>query len=324
MSETSKKQQTTTVETIWDTNASGNMDRYEKIEKNGSIGEGTYGVVYKARDLLSPDGNLIVALKRIRLEVEDEGIPSTALREISLLREVEHPNIVNLLDCVQNEGRLYLVFEFMDKDLKKYMDKCAGKLKPKLIQAYVYQLLRGMFICHARGIMHRDLKPQNILVDRKGVLKIADFGLARAFPMPINKMTHEVVTLWYRPPEILMGQEAYAPPVDMWAVGTIFAEMVTKQPLFPGDSEIDQLYTIFRLLGTPTNETWPGVSNLPDFSTVFPKWNAKPLEKLFGDDLNDDGIDLLEQLLRYDPAKRISAKEAMNHPYFDTLDKSCM
>ena len=173
-----------------------------------------------------------------------------------------------LSDVVQSEGRLYLVFEFVDKDLKKYMEACDGPLSPQLIKSYTHQLLKGLEFCHVRGVMHRDLKPQNILVSRDGKLKLADFGLARAFVPPIRPFTHEVVTLWYRPPEILLGCKTYALPVDMWAVGTILVEMVTKRPLFPGDSEVDELFKIFRVLGTPSEEIWPGVTSLQDWNEV--------------------------------------------------------
>lgn len=262
-------------------------------------------------------------LQRIRLEVEDEGIPSTALREISLLRELEHPNIVELRDCVQSEGKLYLVFEFLDKDLKRYMDSVRDLMDPMLIKSYLYQMIRGLHFCHARGVMHRDLKPQNLLVNKEGKLKLADFGLARAFSLPIRPLTHEVVTLWYRAPEVLLGSRHYAPPVDMWAIGTIFVEMVNKRPLFPGDSEIDELYRIFRGLGTPTEETWPGVSQLPDFAMTFPKWQVRSISSLIKHgNLDANGLDLLGKCLDYDPAKRISAKAAMEHAYFDDLDKA--
>ncbi|GAB9465701.1 Cyclin-dependent kinase 2 [Globisporangium polare] len=292
------------------------MDRYQRIEKGGSIGEGTYGVVYKSMDLVTKQ---VVALKRIRLETEDDGIPSTALREISVLRELEHPNIVSLLDCLQEDGKLFLVFEYVDKDLKRFMEYKLGMLDPALIKSLLYQLLKGLAFSHSRGVMHRDLKPQNLLVSLKGSLKIADFGLARAFSIPVKKYTHEVVTLWYRAPEILLGQEIYSPPVDIWSVGVIFAEMLAKKPLFPGDSEIDQLYRIFRTLGTPDESVWPGVTKLRDYASTFPKWRKKELASLFPQ-LDNNGLDLLESMLRYNPAARISAKEALRHPFFDDVD----
>ena len=295
------------------------MHSYQKIEKPGSnLGEGTYGVVYKAKDRQTDE---IVALKRIRLEVEDEGIPSTALREISLLRELRHDNVVELKDCVQSEGRLYLVFEYLDRDLKKYMESCNGPLSPLLVKSYLFQLTRGLAFCHSRGVMHRDLKPQNLLVSKDGRLKLADFGLARAFCPPIRPLTHEVVTLWYRPPEILLGSPSYAPPVDVWAIGTIFVEMVTKRPLFPGDSEIDQLYKIFRQLGTPDESLWQGVTEMEDFNKDFPKWYKTPFAKTVTENLDNAGLDLLEGFLVYSPKDRITAKDALNHAYFDELDK---
>ncbi|DBA00375.1 TPA: hypothetical protein N0F65_000560 [Lagenidium giganteum] len=292
------------------------MDRYQRIEKGGSIGEGTYGVVYKSLDLKTGQ---VVALKRIRLETEDDGIPSTALREISVLRELEHPNIVRLLDCLQEDGKLFLVFEFVDKDLKRFMEHKLGTLEMPLIKALLYQLLKGLAFSHSRGVMHRDLKPQNLLVSLNGKLKIADFGLARAFSIPVKKYTHEVVTLWYRAPEILLGQEVYSPPVDMWSVGVVFAEMLNKKPLFPGDSEIDQLYRIFRMLGTPDETVWPGVTKLRDYAPTFPKWRKKDFAEMFPQ-LEPEGLSLLQLMLCYNPGDRISAKEALRHPYFDDVD----
>ena len=272
--------------------------------------------MYKAEDRTT---GTFVALKKIRLETEDEGVPSTAIREISLLKELAHQYIVNLIDVVHIAGKqsnkLYLVFEYLDKDLKRYMDSVDGMLAPSLVKSYLWQLCCGMKFCHARRVLHRDLKPQNLLIDRHGQLKIADFGLARAFVIPVRVYTHEVVTLWYRAPEILLGSKLYSTPVDMWSVGGIFAEMVTKEALFPGDSEIDELFKIFRVLSTPTEATWPGVSALPDYKESFPKWKGQPLEQLVRG-LDADGLDLLASMLVYEPARRISAKRALEHPYF--------
>ncbi|KAL5484677.1 hypothetical protein EMCRGX_G021217 [Ephydatia muelleri] len=250
------------------------INDYIREEK---LGEGTYGVVYKARHVKT---GKYVALKKIRLESEEEGVPSTAVREISLLKELEHPNIVLLEGILHQDNKLYLVFEFMQMDLKKYLDTIPGDMDPMLVKSYTYQILQGTVFCHCRRILHRDLKPQNLLIDKKGVIKLADFGLGRAFGIPVRAYTHEVVTLWYRAPEVLLGSQRYSCPVDVWSAACIFAEMVTKRPLFHGDSEIDQLFRIFRTLGTPNETVWPGVTQLPDFKPTFPKWTAKPDSEL--------------------------------------------
>jgi len=300
---------------MMDNQYKNNLDRYQKLEK---IGEGTYGVVYKARDKVNND---IIALKKIRLEQEDEGVPSTAVREICLLKEIQHPNVVELKQVVHGDNKLYLVFEYLDQDLKKYMDIAGAPLAPQLVKANLYQMLNGLAYCHAHRVIHRDLKPQNLLIDRSGNLKLADFGLARAFSLPIRTYTHEVVTLWYRAPEILLGQKQYSTPVDIWSVGCIFAEMAQRRPLFAGDSEIDQIFKIFRIQGTPKESTWPGVTSLPDFKSTFPKWQPVSLTKQVPN-LDSAGIDLLSKMISYEPSSRISARDALNHPYFDDLDKS--
>ncbi|CZR69476.1 probable CDC28-cyclin-dependent protein kinase [Phialocephala subalpina] len=311
------------------------MENYQKLEK---VGEGTYGVVYKARDLLH--SGRIVALKKIRLEAEDEGVPSTAIREISLLKEMNDPNIVRLLNIVHADGhKLYLVVEFLDLDLKRYMDALPvsdggrGKSLPEgsgpdlgrlglgdaMVKKFMSQLCEGVRYCHSHRVLHRDLKPQNLLIDREGNLKLADFGLARAFGVPLRTYTHEVVTLWYRSPEILLGGRQYSTGVDVWSVGCIFAEMCTRKPLFPGDSEIDEIFKIFKLLGTPTEADWPGVMDktcFPDFKSSFPKWQRDQFKPLCTN-LDEHGLDLLEMMLVYDPAGRISAKQACIHPYFE-------
>lgn len=286
------------------------MERYAKIEK---VGEGTYGVVYKARDVTS---NEIVALKKIRLEAEDEGVPSTAIREISLLKELNDENIVRLLDIVHADQKLYLVFEFLDVDLKRYIET-SRPIKQEIVKKFCFQLNKGLLYCHAHRILHRDLKPQNLLIDKDDNLKLADFGLARAFGIPLRTYTHEVVTLWYRAPEVLLGSRHYSTSIDMWSVGCIFAEMAMQgHPLFPGDSEIDQIFRIFRLLGTPNEDVWPGVSSLPDYKSTFPQWSRKDVGEAVPQ-LDSYGLDLVKQMLTYDTAKRISAKRALLHTYFE-------
>ncbi|CAJ0585013.1 unnamed protein product, partial [Mesorhabditis spiculigera] len=297
------------------------LDDFQKLEK---IGEGTYGVVYKGRNKKT---NQTVAMKKIRLEAEDEGVPSTAIREISLLKELKHPNVVALEDVIMQENRLYLIFEFLSMDLKKFLDQLPARtmLDAVTMQSYMFQILQAMCFCHQRRVIHRDLKPQNLLVDGKGGIKLADFGLARAIGIPVRIYTHEVVTLWYRAPEVLLGSKRYSMGVDMWSIACIFAEMATKKPLFQGDSEIDELFRIFRIMGTPTEEEWKGVSQLDDFKATFPKWKySGGLEDTLSKHLNKEGLHLLREMLIYDPSLRISSKRALQHPYFDDIDSNML
>jgi len=293
------------------------MDVLNQYQKKGKLGEGTYGKVYLAQDRLTKE---YVAMKKMILDTEEEGIPSTAIREISLLKELsDHPNIVKLKDVLYLKNKLYLIFEYLDKDLKAFMDSNA-QLNAGLVKSYMYQMLKGIAFCHSHRILHRDLKPQNLLLDTKGNLKLTDFGLSRAFGVPLRHYTHEVVTLWYRAPEILLGQSRYSTPVDIWSAACIFAEMVTRTPLFPGDSEIDQIFRIFRTLGTPNDLIWPGVTKLPDYQPTFPQNPPQSLVNLFPQ-LEQSGRDLLEKMFQYEPSKRISAKTALEHPYFSNLQK---
>lgn len=288
-----------------------------QYEREGKIGEGTYGVVYKGRDKVT---GKILALKQIRLEQDEEGIPSTAIREISLLRDLRHENVVALLDVVHEDGKLHLIFEYLDSDLKKHMEASPSEYcRPYVIKKYLYQVLAGIAHCHSHRILHRDLKPQNLLIERDAnILKLADFGLARAFGIPVRQYTREVITLWYRAPEILLGSKQYSTPVDLWSIGCIFAEMAMQKPLFPGDSEIDELFKIFQVLGTPNEATFPGVTSLPEYKDVFPQWRPQDLAEVVPT-LCPAGIDLLRKLLTYSPAQRISAKAAMQHEYFAEL-----
>ena len=298
------------------TRAAGPKEVSEKYQTMDVLGEGTYGVVYRAMDRRTSE---IVALKKIRLDHGDEGIPQTALREVSILQELHHPNVVNLKDviCVQ-DSKLYLVFEYVQQDLKQALEKRLSTLSPLLLKQLLWQMLQGIYFCHSHRIIHRDLKPANILINAENFLKIADFGLARAFHVPSNTFTHEVVTLWYRAPEILLGIKHYCSAVDIWSVGCIFAELARHKVLFRGDSEVGQLFEMFQVLGTPTEEEWIGVSSLPDFKDIFPKWARTPLEKLVPS-LEPAGVDLLSKMLLYEPSSRISAKMALQHSYFDEV-----
>ncbi|ETW87697.1 hypothetical protein HETIRDRAFT_378853, partial [Heterobasidion irregulare TC 32-1] len=283
---------------------------YIQLEK---LGEGTYATVYKGR---SRTTNEIVALKEIHLDAE-EGTPSTAIREISLMKELKHVNIVRLHDVIHTETKLVLIFEYCERDLKKYMDANGdrGALDPVTVRSFMYQLLMGTAFCHENRVLHRDLKPQNLLINRKGELKLGDFGLARAFGVPVNTFSNEVVTLWYRAPDVLLGSRTYSTSIDVWSCGCIFAEMISGVPLFRGRDNNDQLLHIMRIIGTPDDRTvrkmaaesiqvkqWPRYPKIP-FQQVLPKASLQ-------------AIDLLERLLQFDPAKRITAQEALQHPYF--------
>lgn len=216
------------------------MEKYEKLEK---VGEGTYGKVYKAMEKTT---GKLVALKKTRLEMDEEGIPPTALREISLLQMLSQSIYIVRLLCVEHvlqskdsispsppvsqtqKSNLYLVFEYLDTDLKKFIDSYRKGTNPRpleasLVQKFMFQLCKGVAHCHSHGVLHRDLKPQNLLLDKdKGILKIADLGLSRAFTVPLKSYTHEIVTLWYRAPEVLLGSTHYSTAVDIWSVGCIF------------------------------------------------------------------------------------------------------
>jgi cyclin-dependent kinase len=296
------------------------LEKYEKLEK---LGEGTYGVVYKARDKVTKE---LYAFKKIRLESEDEGIPSTAIREIALLKELQHPNIVRIQDVIHTNKKLILVFEFVDQDLKKFFTGREGKpLDSIYVKSLLYQLIKGIEHCHKMKVLHRDLKPQNLLVSKEGVLKLADFGLARAFGIPVKNYTNEVVTLWYRAPDILLGSKNYSTSIDIWSIGCIFAELVNLKPLFPGSSEADQLKRIFKVTGTPSADKWTTITDLPEWKPEnFEKYPGIPLTSICPK-LEPEGIDLLDKLLRCNPAERVTAKDALKHPYFndipDTLKK---
>ncbi|KAF2192686.1 Pkinase-domain-containing protein [Zopfia rhizophila CBS 207.26] len=286
---------------------------FQQLEK---LGEGTYATVFKGRNRQTGE---LVALKEIHLDSE-EGTPSTAIREISLMKELKHENIVLLHDVIHTENKLMLVFEFMDKDLKRYMDSRGdrGQLDPPTIKSFMYQLLRGIAFCHENRVLHRDLKPQNLLINNKGQLKLADFGLARAFGIPVNTFSNEVVTLWYRAPDVLLGSRTYNTSIDIWSAGCIMAEMYTGRPLFPGTTNEDQLQKIFRLMGTPSERSWPGISQFPEYKGNFHVFATQDL-RLILPQVDQLGLNLLNSMLQLRPEMRISASAALNHPWFHDL-----
>lgn len=296
--------------------------KYQKLSK---IGEGTYGVVYKAKDL---QNNQIVALKKIRLKPEEEGIPSTAIREIALLKELNQKNIVNLLDVIHTSKKLTLVFEYCDSDLKKIMDNLKGEKLPKeTVKLYLYEMLQGIGYIHKHKILHRDLKPQNLLINSNGVLKICDFGLARGYGIPIRIYTNEVVTLWYRAPDILLGSKMYDTSVDIWSIGCIFAEMIMGTPMFIGKNENEQLDKIFTLLGTPDENEYQWLKESPEWGGYinnenFKKFEKQDMKKLYPTIEDEEAYDLLKKMIVFEPDNRISAADALKHPYFNSIAKT--
>ena len=286
---------------------------FQQLEK---LGEGTYATVFKGRN---GQTGAFVALKEIHLDSE-EGTPSTAIREISLMKELRHENIVLLHDVIHTENKLMLVFEFMDKDLKRYMDSRGdrGALDPPTIKSFMYQLMKGIAFCHDNRVLHRDLKPQNLLINTRGQLKLADFGLARAFGIPVNTFSNEVVTLWYRAPDVLLGSRTYNTSIDIWSAGCIMAEMYTGRPLFPGTTNEDQLQKIFRLMGTPSERSWPGISQFPEYKSNFPVYATQDL-RLILPQVDQVGLNLLNSMLQLRPEMRVSATASLQHPWFNDL-----
>jgi len=292
------------------------VSHYDRMK---SIGEGTYGFVYKARDTKT---NEWVALKRIYLDESDDGISATTIREIALLKHMDHPNIVTLKTTFFHRNEVYLVFECCKGDLKQYLNKFVKRspLKMDKIKKLTFQILNGMSYCHSIGILHRDIKPQNILINyTTEEIRITDFGLSRAYVLPNRTWTHEVVTLWYRPPEVLMGCNKYSIGVDVWSIGCVLGEMLNNnRPLFCGQSEVSQLLTIFKAMGTPNPSNWPKVEDqCADFCLKYPKWERRKIKQIVPrEDFEESGQQLMDSMLLLDPLKRISCKEALNHPWF--------
>ncbi|XP_046860407.1 cyclin-dependent kinase 14-like [Xenia sp. Carnegie-2017] len=218
------------------------------------------------------------------------------------------------------------VFEYLDTDLNRYLEKHPGGLHPYNVKLFLIQLLRGLNYCHDKRILHRDIKPQNLLLNENGELKLADFGLAREKSVPSHTYSNEVVTLWYRPPDVLLGSKDYTTSLDMWGVGCIFGEMLSGRAMFQGQKgPEDQLNKIWQLMGSPTKETWPEVINYPEYNKLdnWRKHNGKRLSTVIPEFKSDTvGQDLIRRFLRFEPKRRVSAEDALKHPYFQDLPRA--
>ncbi|XP_006363662.1 probable serine/threonine-protein kinase At1g09600 [Solanum tuberosum] len=294
-------------------------DSFEKLNK---IGQGTYSSVYKARDLKT---NKIVAMKKVRFVNMDPESVRFMAREISILRKLDHPNVMKLEALVTSRisGSLYLVFEYMEHDLAGLAAAPRVKFTEAQIKCYMQQLLRGLEHCHSRGVLHRDIKGSNLLIDDNGVLKIGDFGLATTFePNQTQPLTSRVVTLWYRAPELLLGATEYGVAIDMWSAGCILAELSAGKPIMPGRTEVEQMHKIFKLCGSPSEEYWKK-SKLPHATSFKPQ---HPYKRCVTDTFKDfppSALALVDILLSIEPERRGTAYSALNSEFFSTKPLPC-
>ncbi|XP_063015670.1 cyclin-dependent kinase-like 1 isoform X3 [Melospiza melodia melodia] len=281
------------------------MERYEKL---GKVGEGSYGVVFKCRN---KDTGQIVAIKKFLESEEDPVIRKIALREIRMLKRLKHPNLVRLLEVFRRKRRLHLVLEYCEHTVLQELGRHPRGVPEYLVKSITWQTLQAVNFCHKHNCIHRDVKPENILITKHSVIKLCDFGFARILTGPSDPYTDYVATRWYRSPELLVGDTQYGPPVDVWAIGCVFAELLAGLPLWPGQSDVDQLYLIRRTLG----------DLIPRHQQVFSTnqfFSGEPLEVKFPN-ISYSALALMKGCLRMDPAERQSCEQLLQHPYFDSL-----
>jgi serine/threonine protein kinase len=292
----------------------------KKLVKVKKIGEGAYGSVYKTytiEDSEKPENERkYFVVKKMETKFFNEGINFSALREIKILKEIKHPNILELLDIFYDKTNLFLSYELLDLDLYHLIEDSKNiVLTESIIKGIMLQIFKGMSVVHHNNVIHRDLKPQNILINiKEGLVKIADFGMARYIASYERGMTRNVVTSWYRSPELFFGSSNYTYAVDIWSIGCIMGELLQKEPMFPGDGDIQILTKIFHLIGVPNDEVWEGATELINFKT-FIQGDVIGIKNQFSS-VNKVTVDLLERLLTLDPLKRISTDEALKHDYF--------
>ncbi|XP_052068905.1 cyclin-dependent kinase-like 4 isoform X19 [Mytilus californianus] len=286
----------------------------EKYENLGLVGEGSYGMVLKCRH---KETGQLVAIKKFLESEDDKMVKKIALREVRMLKQLRHDHLVNLIEVFRRKKRLYLVFEFVDHTVLDELEKCPNGLDENTVRRILWQVLKGVEFCHVHNIIHRDVKPENILVSKSGVVKLCDFGFARTLAQPGESYTDYVATRWYRAPELLVGDTKYGKAVDIWAIGCLLSEMLTGEPLFPGDSDIDQLYHIVKCFGNLTprhkevflrNPLFVGM-RIPEVKETV------PLEKKFNR-ISSFALDLMKQSLRLDPDDRPTCTQLLKHEFF--------
>ena len=295
--------------------------KYIKVRK---VGEGTYANVYLGH--LASNPSSLVAIKKIKVQADyKEGLAPDAVRELKFLQELSHPNIISLLSVYSSKDQnLNLVLEYLPLgDLEEMIKDHDIVYGTGDMKAWMGMLCRAVYFCHANFVLHRDIKPNNLLIASDGSLKLADFGLARSYSNPQRPMTTNVITTWYRPPELFFGAKFYAGAVDVWSVGMVFAELILRTPYVWANSEIEQIAKICETLGTPTEENWPGVTKLPKYIVHEP---ARPLigrEEWMArlGSVGSDGVDLVCEMLTLDPRRRISAEGALRHKWWSVEPK---